>query len=159
MWFSSLRRSGFSVLEIVIAITLFLVAMVPIVSLFTQVNRTSYASNRLLDATLHGQLALEAILELEPDELPALADTDQKILFDDVTGLRLTGGPRWDEIIAYLSLPPPFPMSNRRIVAETFGDPGKISITVEIRWLRVAQDENTSRSIELRGVSSPRGWR
>lgn len=156
-----MRRRGLSLLEALLAAVLFVVLLVPVVLLYGTSNRVGYAADRMLDATLHGQTLLESLAALRPDELPIPPGPGRVTLFvddpDAALAAPLAGGAgRWEEVAAWLELPPPFPMT-RVISAERLAA-GPVVLKVEIAWLAFPGRPKTGRVVTLQSLASPALW-
>jgi hypothetical protein len=149
---------GVTILELVLAVAIFAVAMVPILQVITDANRTSYSADRYLRASVHAQMILDALVALDASELPPVPVDGATLLLDE--GQVASGGaPRWLEVVAFLAQPPPFEGMERRIQAERYGDPGKTTFEVRLRWRRLGHVEGSWVSLTMRGVSNPKEWR
>lgn len=147
-----------SILEIVLGLAIFAIAMPAILQLFTNLNRTTYAADRLVDATIHGQMILEAVLELQQDELPTIPATGSVVLFQDGVGVLPGGTSRWDEVVAFLAQPVPVPGMIRTITAERFAADDRLLLVVSLEWRRVGHEAGNVQSIRLQGTSTSLGW-
>src|ERR1043166_2017642 len=115
---------GISILEVLISIIIFMLALIPVADLFSTSNRMAASAQRFLEATLHAQTLLEAVCEIDPDDLPRLpdapatGDADDKLLLDS-DGNQLSGGKgRWPELVTWFNKPPAFPMERRQIAGQ-----------------------------------------
>jgi hypothetical protein len=155
------RRRGLSLLEALLAAVLFVVLLVPVVLIYGSSNRVGYAADRMLDATLHGQTLLESLAALEDHELPPVPAGASVPLFVDDPDAALSapsggGSGRWDEVAAWLELPPPFPMT-RVVTAERLAS-GPVVLRVEIAWLALPGRPETGRVVTLQTLASPTLW-
>ena len=158
MW-CSVRRSGFSMLELVIAVTIFVLAFIPIVELLGTSRRVTAASMRLLEATMYAQTLLEGILPLDDEELPP--GTGGYTILSSVQAAPAGSG-RWTEVQKFFDQPPPFPMETRLVLAKRLPDPldpskhDRIVITVKIEFLRLVTDGDSEQVVVLEGLLDPR---
>lgn len=133
----------------------------PMTVLFSQANRTSFAADRLLEATVHGQKILDGLVALPLEELPPIgvALGGFQTLYD---GSNLVpGGPRWeDEVRPFLESPTAFPGLRRQIEAQRVhaGQIEHFVFRVTLTWNPLPQRPQDSRSIVLTGQSYPRNW-
>lgn len=143
-----------SILEVLIAAVLLLVLSIPLITLVGSANRIGYSADRMLAATLHAQVILDALGQLEAGEMP-LGVAGETVLFDEGSGLVPGDNGRWAEVEAFFALDPPFAME-RRVVAERLPT-GDVVLTVEIGW-RAQPDQPATRMVELSSLAFPPVW-
>jgi prepilin-type N-terminal cleavage/methylation domain-containing protein len=153
--FGAGRAHGFSLLELLISIVIFMIALIPIADMLSSGNRLAAAGHRLLEATLHGQTLLEAITQLEPREIPADGSTES-LLLEGPSAAAPGGSGRWPELVTFYSRPTPFPME-RQVRASKLPD-GRTIISVHIEFERVPGEAATRHTILMQGLAVPRGW-
>lgn len=141
------RRAGLSLLESLVALVIFGLALAPVIWLFGSARRASASADRMLRATLYGQTVLDALVALKDDELPPVPDAETELA-------GTAGSGRWDEIVAMLALPPPFPME-RRVTGRRLLD-GSIELKVALAWERLPGRPETRHGLTLRGLRVPR---
>lgn len=156
------RSSAFSILELVIAVTIFVLAFIPIAQLLGTSRRVTASSMRLLEATTYAQTLLEGVLPLDESDLPpAQGNSEYPILSS--TGGTAAGQGRWSEVQSYFDTkPPPFPMKMRLVTARRLPDPldpskaDRIVIRVTVSFLRLVTDEDSEQDVVLEGLLDPR---
>ncbi len=150
-------RGGLSLLEVLITMVILVTVMGPVLLIFGSATRVGHAADRMLRATLHAQVLLDAFTQLGPDELPITAGGETE-LYRDGSGLAAGGGGRYlDEIPAFLASPAPVE-ARRRIVAEQLPD-GPVTIRVELEWDAHSMAEAPERKLVLEGLATPTLWR
>lgn len=152
---SSRERRGVSILEVLIALVIFLIALVPIADLATSSTRFTASASRMLESAMYAQRLLEAIAQLEPDELPPSEQDNWEVAMD---GRRTAegGSPRWLALAPALEARPPFPMEYRSVTAKKLAG-GLVAVSFELVFLRVA-GEPEEYTLVVRALLSPRSW-
>lgn len=150
-------REAFSLIEVLLGITILAIAIGPIVAMFTASHRTSHSARRLLDATLHAQTVLEGLASLEPADLPPIPPGADVILVKDPGAFLGGGGPRFDEVARYFARSAPFPEIHRTVSAHRAGT-GELVLKMEVRFRAVLSDEKTEQLLTLHSVTAPRNW-
>lgn len=161
-------RTGLSMLEVLIAASLFVVALVPVSLLFGSARRVGVSADRLLRASNHAQMLLDAVAHLEVADLPPLG-AGTTVLLDDQGGGAPPNGTRWDEIRAWFettlpfdppegSTAPPDPTPvQRRLVAEDLG-PGGTLLKLEIAWQRLPTVPELEYRLVMVSLIPPDRW-
>jgi hypothetical protein len=143
--------------EVVLCLGILSVALVPIVGLFSSSHRIGHSAQRLVDVTLHAQMLLEALAELDAEEIPSIpAGSEQTLMADGGPSPRRAGA-RFNELVQFFAKKPPVEMT-RTIVARRLAS-GELLLRVDVEWLAVARDPATRQAVSLRMLSIPRSWR
>lgn len=150
------EAEGVSLIEIVIAVGIFAMALVPLIDLVVSSSRISVSATRMLDATLYGQTLLQALAELEPTEFPPVATGEERLILDGATAPSSGGGPRWQALMAYCALPPVFTMQRRAFARRMPG--GELVVRVELEWAAAPTDTARVQRVSLQTLSTPRNW-
>lgn len=153
-------RQGFSMVEILMATVILVLALVPIMNQLNTTHRIGISAQKLYQAASHAQNLLEAIVQLEIEELPpnlhsAAVDTPV-ILLEDGTPPGEGAGTRWVDVVRYWS-DEELPGVHRKVEANRLAS-GAIEIRIELEWLRTITDEDSGQKIELTGFAMPRTW-
>jgi len=155
-----MRRDAFSLLELVIGVTIFALAFIPIVELLSTSRRTAASSLRFLEASSYAQTLLEAIEPLDASELPA-GDGEWTLLSSQGAAAAGTGT-RWPEVQRFFDAPPPFPMTARVVTATRVPNaadptrPDRVLLRVRVEFLRVVTIEDSEQDVSLEGMLDPR---
>jgi len=103
-----LKRSGVTLTELIIAMAIFAMVTVPIISMFTYSTRLSAAAYKMTMASIIAQMKMEELIGLDDDELTAeVTRTAAKLSVDDdnhafyyrITNGSSTGFPNLREMI------------------------------------------------------------
>lgn len=180
---SKAKRPGLTLIEVLICAVLMVVALIPTVLIFRSANRVSYSADRLLQATLHGEVVIESLAQLTPEEFPGLGPNPTPglpiALFDDAQGgFQIQGnGTRWEEMVAFMQISStalnrvedplasrvgkPFEMNRRIEVVPVSDDPSKppkILIRISMEWKGLPTDPQPNRGIVLETLGHPALW-
>lgn len=123
-------RTGFTLVEVLVAAALFLAMLVPVVTMLTSANRVGVAANRLLDVTAFGQAALEAfecLDALDIDAWVARSPGDEGVAVDP-------DGTRHHLFHESLGLHPPLP--HQTALLDTIPTGEKVTVDGIERFLR-----------------------
>lgn len=166
---SSRSRQGFTLVEVVICLTIFVLLLGPVVGAMSTASRMGFSSHRLLEATTQAQALAEAISELEYRDLPALGG-GEVVLLEDGQPLATTGSLAWQEVAAFFEARPEYEVTrypdpggevdveqypmHRVVVGEAIPD-GPVVLKVRVSWLDVPGREETRRDLELATVLTP----
>ena len=123
---------GFSILEALLCITIFTLALVPIVSLFTSSHRMSHSARRLIDATAHAQSVLDTAAERGMGGMDALSEEGEKVLIHDESRAD-EEHPRRDVLACADMTVVPFSGLKRHLTARKSG--GSVLYKIEVEWL------------------------
>ena len=147
---------GFSLLEVMICLVILAFTLVPIVDMFSNSHRISHSSQRLVQVSLHGQMLIEAVAMMNPEDLPTIpVDAEVTLLSDDLGGVG-GGGPQFASLNTFFQKPPPFKM--QRTLTGRRLPTGELLVRIKMEWLGVAQEDSTHQEITLRMLSAPRNW-
>jgi hypothetical protein len=154
------RRRGITILEVLIAFGILLAVALPLTFAFSTANRIGFASNRQVNGVLQGQVLLDALHELTPDELPPLGSGETVLLDDAGGGVGATGNLLdWDVLAGYfVQSRGNTPSLRRRVLAEALAD-GAVGVTVELEWSRHPTQDDNPRQVSLYGAVQPRLFR
>lgn len=150
----SSHRDAFSLLEVVICLLIFGLALQPIMQMLTASHRMSVSARHLLDATVQAQTLLEAVGQLSTAELPPIPPGTETVILP-ARGVA-SGAGRWREVAAFFARPTPIPM-DRRVIARRFPT-GELQLRVEVDWIALVHDEKTRQTLSLATFSTPRSW-
>lgn len=151
-----MRRQAFSLIEVVVSLLILSLALIPIINMFSASHRISHSSQRLVNVSLHGQMVLEAVAMMNPEDMPAIpADAEALLLADDGGGVG-GGGPQFGQLKTFFAKPPPVTM--QRTVTGRRLPTGELLLKIKMEWLGVAQEDNTKQELTLRMLSTPRNW-
>ena len=152
---------AFSLIELIVAVVIFAMALIPIADLMSASRRTTASSMRLLQASSYAQTLLEGILPLDLDELPAGGPGEWTLL--STAGPSPAGtGPRWTEVKRFFDQPTSFPMAARVVTARSIPNPldptrpSRTLIRTKVEFLRVVTDEDSVQEVVLEGMLDPR---
>ena len=152
----SCPERGFSLVEVLICLVIFALALVPIINLFSESHRVGHSAHRMMEASLSAQTLLEAVGQLDVSELPAVPASSEVVLLED-------GGPptgatagRWPQVAAYFARPLPFEM-RRRVLAQRLPG-GPLQVRVEVEWLATPGEPRTRQHQVLQSFASMRVW-
>jgi hypothetical protein len=144
---------------VLVCLVILTLALVPIINLFTSIHRISHSSQRLVEASLHAQMLLEAVAEMDPEELDWIPDGGQAVIAQHGVASPASPGRQLPAFVAYFQRPPPVAGMERTVAATRLGAPGReLTIKVRVTWLGVVGEESTRQSIELSMLANPRSW-
>lgn len=156
---SASRRRALSLVEVLLTLVIFSLALAPIINLFTSAHRIGHAARRLVDVTLHAQAILEALAELEPVDFPAsIATSGQMTLMADSGGVTVGQSDRYDQVVAFFQRQPLPVAGMQRTVNARRLQTGELEVWIVVDWLAVIGEEKTKQTITLSMLSSPRNW-
>jgi len=147
---------GVSLVEVLVCVTILILALIPISTLFSSSHRIGHTARRHIAVTLQTQALLEAVAQLDTWELPAITPIGETTLLDDEQGFVANATGRWPQVVQYATRAKTADVF-RKVVASRGAD-GRIRITVRSRWLSVAGDSRTWQTLVLSGFSSVRSW-
>jgi prepilin-type N-terminal cleavage/methylation domain-containing protein len=152
-------RHGVSLVEVLLTLFILAVALVPIITLFTNTHRIGHSARRQVDVTLHVQMLLEALAELEPADFPTVSQDQETILLADQGG-GVTGGAsaRYQEVVdMFRQQKVPVDGMKRTVIAKRLRS-GELQIRVEVDWDAVVGEERTRQHLTIPMLSTPRNW-
>jgi len=138
------RRTAVSLIEVMLAILILAMAVVPIITQFTSVHRMSVSARRLFEVSSNAQMILESLSQLEPEELPSIAAAPVRILSDSAPPA--SGARRWGEITAFFANSEMRDVQ-RDVTATRVG--AGLLITVDLHWISLIHDLRTERTTQL----------
>lgn len=142
---------GFSLIEVLVALGILGVLLLPIMDMLITSNRAAASARRMLDTTLYAQSLLETMAELTPDDLPV---QDGELLATGAVPLRGRGkGSRLTDVSPDLLRDPPF-RGKRTIDIKWVGK--NVQITVTVEWEGVPGEPKTRQTIVLRELTVAR---
>lgn len=131
------------------------IALVPLFQQFNAIQRTSVSARRLFELTARAEMILEAIGQLEADELPDFPDTGETLLLMD-GGACLSGSARWQEIRTHFEKTR-FENCTRKVVATRLKS-GPVLVRMDIEYRRIFHDPKTLETMVLSTLTRPRCW-
>lgn len=152
-----MRRCAFSLVEVVLGIALVSAVLAPLLGMFLNSHRIGHSARRRVEVTLHGQMLIEAVAELDVDDFPPLKPGAETILLQD-GGPGVAGSSKaWRQVADYFARKPPLEGLTRTLTARRLPT-GEVLIALQIEWDAVAMDDRTRQTLDLAVVSTPRNW-
>lgn len=152
--FGILQRKAVSLVEILLALGLLAVVLVPTFSLYLSSRAIVYSSGRILVATILGQTLLEGAAQLDPLELPLPADTgaeEWQLLPPSGTP---PAGSRFQKIVDLFQQATPFPMERVLVAQWPPGAAGagrdRLILRMTVRFRRIESDPESEYEVLLR---------
>jgi len=149
-------------IEIIIALVLLVIAIVPMINQTTYSHRIVVSANRMYQVTSFSQHILDAICELAPGEFPSAirnAGAGTKVTLLQSGEAPSTAAPdsRWGSITQYWGDKQPEDAVGS-VTARKLTN-GSISVRVEFVFQRLKHDARTAgQGVYLTGLVSPRAW-
>lgn len=141
------RRRGVSMLEVVLVVVVFVIAMAPISSMMLQTNRVGAAASKVVAGTAHGQVLIQSLQSLPtaslplapvPEGVPSSSLAPVRLLWDEddqpdgPTGAEPGGSENWQAFVQFYRKDRPFRM--RRTVTATRLRFGEVQVRVDLSW-------------------------
>lgn len=153
------ERRGVSLVEVMLTLFILSMALVPIITMFSNTHRIGHSARRLVDVTLHVQTLLEALAELEPADFPPVVPDQEVILLADAGGgASASPSARYAEVAEFFTTRSvPVEGMKRTVIARRLRT-GELAVRVEVEWDAVVGETKTQQKLVLPMLSTPRNW-
>lgn len=146
-------RAGLSLVEVLLCLALLATIVVPIIDMFMNSAHVTVTSGRLVEVSLHGQMLLEALSQIEPRDLPQTTLDQEELVAADGLASGPSGEPRYQAWRAAFQKKPPFPM--QRSVTIRRRSTGEAELGLMVTWQGTEGEEKTRQRIHIHMLSTP----